>query len=418
MIPILTQKLYGDGVHDDFPAIQEMLDSNAECVYLPVPEVKYVISKSLSIHSNQELRLDRNTVITLADNANSFMITTGFNGEECKNVKITGGIWDMNHSNQNPNPWHFPSPATGKKSYEVLAERGIHPAISPIPEGAFVSDNQDFPEDVYTGHCMMFKNTKNIYIGNLTIRNPVVYGMDLYRVENFTVENIDFKYTEGSPKLWNLDGVHIEGFCKNGYIKNLKGACHDDTVALTSDDSFLNGPIENITIDGIYGENSHSAVRLLSRAYPVKNVHITNVYGSYYAYAVVISKYSELPERSGFENISIDNMYARLCPGTVDVEGNNRPLIWVGEDIDVKNLTVSKLFRNETHNPNATIGIYKGSTVSNLSVSDSCQTNVTGKEMSFIHNEGKIGKLYVYNVETENDPLIKNDGVIEKENIL
>ena len=414
----LTKELYGDGVHDDFPAIQEMLDSGMKCVYLPEPEVKYVISKALSVHSNQELRLDRNTLITLSDGANSAMITTGFGGESCVNVKISGGIWDMNHNNQYPNPWHFESPTTGKKTYDVLSERGIHPSLFPIPEGAYVADDQTFPEDIYTGHCMIFRNTKNFYVGNLTIKNPVVYGMSLYKVEDFTVENIDFEYTEGSPKLWNLDGVHLEGCCKNGYIKNLKGACHDDTVALTSDDSFLNGPIENITIDGIYGENSHSAVRLLSRAYPVKNVHITNVYGSYYAYAVVISKYSELPERSGFENITIDNMFARLCPGTVDVEGNNRPLIWIGEDIDVKNLTVSKLFRNENHNPNATIGIYKGSSVSNLSVSDSCQTNATGKEMSFIHNEGKIGKLYVYNVETENDTLIKNDGVIEMKTVL
>jgi len=410
--------LYGDGIHDDLPAIQEMLDSGVRCVTLPLPKVKYIISSAINIHSNQELRLDRYALISLKDGANSLMIRTGFDGDVCRNVKISGGIWDMNHNNQNPNPWHFPNPATGKKSYDVLAERGIHPAIAPLPENAYVADNQDFPEDVYTGHCMVFKNTKNFYIGNLTIRNPVVYGMDLYRVEDFTVENIDFDYTEGSPKLWNMDGVHIEGYCKNGFIHNLKGACHDDTVALTSDDSFFNGPIENVTVDGIYGENSHSGVRLLSRTYPVRNVHITNVYGSYYAYAVVLSKYSELPERSGFENINIDNVFVRLCPGTVDVAGNRRPLIWIGEDIDVKNLTVSNLHRNETHNPNPTIGIYKGSSVSNLSVANCTQTNSTEGEMPFIHNEGTIKKLYAYNVETDDDVFIKNDGVVEKETVM
>ena len=30
--------LYGDGIHDDYPAIQEMIDSGACEVSLPVPE--------------------------------------------------------------------------------------------------------------------------------------------------------------------------------------------------------------------------------------------------------------------------------------------------------------------------------------------------------------------------------------------
>ena len=78
-----------------------------------------------------------------------------------ENIKIDGGIWDMNHKNQHPNPWHFESPVTGKTGYDILSDRGIHPSIFPIPEGAFVADDQSFPEDIYIGHCMMFKNTKN-----------------------------------------------------------------------------------------------------------------------------------------------------------------------------------------------------------------------------------------------------------------
>ena len=108
--------------------------------------------------------------------------------------------------------------------------------------------------------------------------------------ENFTVQNIHFDYLEVSPKLWNMDGIHIEGGCKNGYIHNLSGTCHDDTVALTTEDLYR-GDIENITVDGIYGRDSHSAVRLLSRANKLKNVHITNIYGTYYVAGIIISKY-------------------------------------------------------------------------------------------------------------------------------
>ena len=37
--------LYGDGIHDDFPAIQELIDSGVKEVVLPEPKVCYLISK-------------------------------------------------------------------------------------------------------------------------------------------------------------------------------------------------------------------------------------------------------------------------------------------------------------------------------------------------------------------------------------
>ncbi|MBE7052619.1 MAG: hypothetical protein E7395_08685 [Ruminococcaceae bacterium] len=62
-------------------------------------------------------------------------------------------------------------------------------------------------------------------------------------------------------------------------IRNLRGACHDDMVAITSDD-FMHGPIENILVDGAFAQNFHSAVRLLSYKNPVRNVHITDIFGT------------------------------------------------------------------------------------------------------------------------------------------
>ena len=38
--------LYGDGIHDDYPAIQEMIDSGVCEVSLPAPKQKYIITKS------------------------------------------------------------------------------------------------------------------------------------------------------------------------------------------------------------------------------------------------------------------------------------------------------------------------------------------------------------------------------------
>ena len=67
-------KLYGDGVHDDQPAIQEMIDSGACEVSLPVPAKHYLITKPLTIPSNFKLKLPRFATIKLADGANCFLL--------------------------------------------------------------------------------------------------------------------------------------------------------------------------------------------------------------------------------------------------------------------------------------------------------------------------------------------------------
>ena len=101
-------KLYGNGIYDDYDAIQELLDSGVSTVYLPVPEKHYLISKPLLIHSNQTLKLDENTRIVLTDNANCCMVRNDDYVKGNVNITIDGGIWDMNHNNQWPNPYHFP----------------------------------------------------------------------------------------------------------------------------------------------------------------------------------------------------------------------------------------------------------------------------------------------------------------------
>ena len=58
-----TYTLYGDGIHDDTDAIQEMLDSGVCEVSLPAPEKNFVISRPLVIPSNCKLKLPRYAVI-------------------------------------------------------------------------------------------------------------------------------------------------------------------------------------------------------------------------------------------------------------------------------------------------------------------------------------------------------------------
>lgn len=385
-------KLYGDGIHDDLPAIQEMMDSGVACVYLPVPKNHYLISGPIRIHSNQELRLDRYTLIKLAPMSNCVMATNADPDEWNVNITVNGGIWDMNHSHQYLNPLHYTNPdMNGLKLSEALKASGFDPATRKCI-------------DIYTGMCFMFNSIKGMYFGNLTIVNPVVFGADFSYVEDFTIENIYFDYTEGSPKLWNMDGIHIEGCCKNGVIRNLKGACHDDLVALTADD-FYHGPIENIVIDGIWAENSHSAVRLLSYKSRLRNVHITNIFGTYYVYAIIIGKYFDSDDKSYFENITIDHVHASFCKGTKDVEGNYGPLISIENDMEIKSLYFSHIFRDETCCSQPTIGIGEGTHIGLLKIDCAQQTNTTGQKIVFIKNNGIVDCLELKNIDVGDDEI-------------
>ncbi|MBE5752055.1 MAG: hypothetical protein E7357_06540 [Clostridiales bacterium] len=371
-------QLYGDGIHDDYPAIQEMLDSRVCEVVLPAPAKCYVISKTLKIHGNQTLKLPRFAVIRLADKANCAMIENEDFENYNENICIDGGIWDMNHNNQWPNPYHFPD------------ENGLYWFGKVGFPHRDVKTYTSFIRGAYTGHCMRFCRIRRFVLKNITIRNPVVYGVQMGYIEDFSVQDIIFDYTEGSPKLWNLDGVHVEGYCKNGSITNLKGACHDDLVALTADDS-LYGPIENILVDGIFAEGSHSAVRLLSHGLPIKNVTIRNVFGSYYVYCIGLTKYHGGEEERGvMENIVLENITACACEGTVDVKGGRYPVLWVQKGVDVEGLSITNVHREEKTYPTPLFKVDEGATVKNLRLRDIYQKNKLDTPVPFIQIDGEV----------------------------
>ena len=125
--------LYGDGVHDDTAAIQELIDSGVCEVNLPTPKKCYLISKPLIIPSNFKLKLPRYAEIKLADGSNCFMLQNKTvmkpavrlrdflspvhkalwcfvdmlspdKEDMCHDFEIEGGVWNFNNMNQDPNP--------------------------------------------------------------------------------------------------------------------------------------------------------------------------------------------------------------------------------------------------------------------------------------------------------------------------
>jgi len=383
----MTNILYGDGVHDDTAAIQELIDASCE-VRLPCPKKHFLISKPLELHSNCKLCLPRYAEIRLAPASNCVMLknkTKGDYGERtasklfsflnhyspdfpCENIEVEGGIWNFNNKQQNPNPI-----LSGK--YE--------------PEG-------------YSGFGFLFYNVKGFRMSSMTLKDPCNFSVTLDTVSYFNVENITFDFNDGNEYQSNMDGIHINGNCHHGHIEKLFGTCYDDTVALNAQEGSC-GPISDITIRGIYTEGAYSAVRLLSscRKSPIRNVHISDVHGTFYHFCVSFQHHYDTGERGLVENVEISNIYAAKSDrnlvkfylvhtydkyGIIDFAGQN----------DYKNITVENLHRKESIDATPTVRILENANIDHLILHNITTENYTGSEqMPVLVNSGNVKNLEV-----------------------
>ena len=372
--------LYGDGIHDDTAAIQSLIDEKKRVVKLPLPEVCYMISKPLRIHSYQKLELDRLCHIKLMDNSNCMMLVNA--EEENEWIEVEGGIWDLNNLGQMKNPFLFP--------------------------------HDEFPE--YNGFSIYFKNVKNLRMSHMTMKDPVTFAITLEYAEQFTVEDITFDFNQGNPWPVNMDGVHLNGGCKMGVIRNLKGTCYDDLVAINAPEG-QKGDITDIQVDGIFAYDCHSAVRIHTGNEVIKNISISNVYGTYYQYCIGFSTPDDKQTLAGyFDNITIKNIYASKAVRYSIYQKDNDfvyPLIWIQETRTVKNLHISEFYRDEENVAVPAIWIKPSGTVENMVVSNVVQKNYTGEEIPVIKNSGSIESLTVQNIRAYDDEVIKNDGEIK-----
>lgn len=396
------KKLYGDGIHDDTEAIQEQIDSAVNELRLPQPKVCYIISKPLEIPSNFRLVLPRFAEIKLADHSNCVMVKnqtadkikyTHQNsiwsyanqydpGHVSNNIEICGGIWNCNNTGQNPNP----------------GETGIYE-----PAG-------------YSGFGMLFFSVHNFTIRSLTIKDPVTFGINFDRISYFTVEDIVFDYNYGNPCAVNMDGIHLNGNCHFGIIRNLKGTCYDDMVALNADEG-SDGDITNIEVSGLWAENCHSAVRLLTVRNKLENIHIHDIYGTYYQYCVGISKYYKGECTGYYAGISIDHVYASkaerksiYCKDGMYVF----PLIWMEAELVIHDLSISDIRRRETNTPVETIHVGAHTLIEQFNISRVFIENETKDPIPLLVNFGNIKNLSLGIVKTGTDkPLVVNNGEIK-----
>jgi len=375
--------IYGDGIHDDTQGIQALIDSGVCEVILPAPKKHYLISRPLELPSDFRLVLPRFAEIKLAAGSSCLMLknkTVKRNdyipraglweqlysyspGHPCENIEISGGIWNFNNLEQTPNP---------------------------------IQTKKFDPID-YSGFGFLFYNVKNFRLSNMTLKDPVNFAVTLDTVSYFTVENITFDFNYGNPMACNMDGIHINGNCHYGYICNLKGACYDDLVALNADEG-TNGPISHIDINGIYAEDCHSALRMLTVRNKVSHVHVSNVHGTYFQYCIGLTKYFKGETEGEYDAITLDNIYAskavRLPVYNKKPTSYVYPIIYIEEDTRIRNLRISNLHRRERINTVSTIFVGEDNVTDNLVLDNITSENLTGEgEMPLLDIRGCVKRI-------------------------
>ena len=407
---MLQYTLYGDGIHDDTDAIQERIDSGACEVCLPPPKICYLISRPLVIPSNFKLKLPRFAEIKLADHSNCFMIQNKAvkkpaprlreelgdaskalwrfydllspdKEDTCHDFEIEGGIWNFNNMNQRPNPIY----------------------------------TRCFEEDGYLGHVMFFYNVQNFRLSNLTVKDPANYAVMIDTGSYFTIENIVFDFNFGNPIAGNMDGIHLNGNCHYGVIRNLQGACYDDLVALNAHEGSA-GDITHIAIDGVFAENCHSAIRLLTVHHRVSHISIANVFGTYYQYCIGFTKFYPGTTTGCFDAITLENIHASKSPRLPIQEvhmGRHKdyhfPFIWFQADTHTKEVSIHHLHRREYVNPIDTVRVEKGARVDCLRIDGFTVENHTESYCPKLANYGEIGRLFAPDLSKSE---IDNEGTV------
>ena len=397
----MSYTLYGDGIHDDTEAIQHLIDEK-RCVYLPAPDKFYLISQTLKLHSNSELHLDRFTEIRLAANSNCPMLSNDDHLNGNKRICISGGIWNGNNTEQAPNPQML-ADKDGNAGNSDAFKRMQVPADYPVDPVSKASSswnaNNPYHPDRYYGIIWRFVNVDGFEVRDIILQNPVSYAVQCGNVRNFTVEHVTFDFNFGNPSPNNMDGLHFDGFCRNGFISDLKGACYDDLLAFNAEDIPADspgfGPIENIVIDGIFADRCHSAVRMLSCGSTIRNITIRNVFGSYYRYAIGFTHFLENMPRGRFDNIVLENLnISKALP--LEEDWNRCPdwgLVWIQNEGDVGSLRITGFHRIEETTSTASIEIEKGATVSQLTIQDVSVENHLKEPLTFMQNAGLIDML-------------------------
>lgn len=326
------------------------------------------------------------------------MVTNDDHAKGNRRIAVVGGIWDMDNSRQSPNP-----------IMQLLSVRTAAPK---------------YEAGRYLGFCMRFVNIEHFVLRDVTFRDPVTFCAQFAALRHFTIDDITFDHVHANPEPgFNMDGIHLDGGCRFGRISNIKGRSNDDLIALNADDHETEspgfGPIEDITIDGIYAEDCHSAVRLLSCGSPVRRITISNVHGTYYQYAIGLTKfYLGRPNPGVFDDITLRGLHCAKAPRYPRYQKDKSrvyPVVFVQQKVEVGRLSIEHFQRREEAWAVPGIEIEKGAKVNTLQISHYATDNQMPAPLDAIVNNGAIGTLIMNDVTNNKGEVLVNRGTIHKQ---
>ncbi|MGN0182369.1 MAG: glycoside hydrolase family 28 protein [Candidatus Ornithomonoglobus sp.] len=133
------------------------------------------------------------------------------------------------------------------------------------------------------GRAVCIRNTENVIIQDVTIRQSPAWCLHLIYCENVLIDNIEVhtKYDESGNKygIFNCDGIDIDS-CKNVRITNSLIASQDDCIAVKSgrneEGRRVGIPSENITIENCTFKSGFGVAMGSEMSGGVKDVFVRN----------------------------------------------------------------------------------------------------------------------------------------------
>ena len=286
----------GDGVTDDAPAINRALAEKIRPLVVRIPKGVYLIGETLKVGSFTSIEAEPGARLVLSGawkkKKGDFLLMNADAEGGDEQISVRGGTWDGN-----------------------------------ARDGHNVKDPDLFAKDAWSGATVNFRNVKGLSLSNMEMANSVTFNIRMCEIDGFEIRDIAFSARNCG---WNQDGLHFNGFCRNGRIENIravtKGQTTDDLLAFNADDSLSRlenfgmvcGPIENIAVKNVFAEDCLTAIRFLSVTSTISNVHIENVRTGCRLYAInadaarycrtPLFKEREHPNGVGMlSNVTIDN---------------------------------------------------------------------------------------------------------------
>lgn len=267
------------------------------------------IAAGLRIHPNTIIQVHEGCGGVLMSNANVPLLANAnivSNQMLDYNIVIDGGIWNGSHTNQ----------------------------------------QHDTATNGWNG-ILRFFGVRNLRLQNMALLNSRTFAAHFINVSNVICDNVyvNFGVNPGTP--FNSDGLHFNGPASNIRLRNIRGLCNDDLIALNANEpSFLpdpgagisytnlsfymgnGGDITDVDVDGVTFQNQWSGgIRLLSSSNLVDRIRIANVTGIATNKYLFIDNYIQntnamRPQGPGYYGaISLENWSVEMTGNGNDAHG-------------------------------------------------------------------------------------------------